>query len=241
MAIVWGGQRLNKPMQITKTRIFSVLFIALLTSSFLIIWTRDNTHNSNTKKQSVPAKTATTLQNPSMILGNKNAPVTMVEYADFLCPYCAKYSNEVEPQVKQNYIDTGKVKFEFRPIAYIASDSARAAEGGYCAADQNKFWQYHDYVYKTTWQDYYSKATPPEQIPIFKQANIKAVAVAAGLDGNAFLSCIDSGRHKAEVAKLTADAQSKGISGTPHFLINSQSFTGFAPYSVVKTTIDSFL
>lgn len=188
-----------------------------------------------------PAAVNSGVDGKAMMSGSADAPVTIVEYADFLCPYCAKYTNEVEPDVRRNYISTGKVKFVFRPMAYIAGDSARAAAGGYCAADQGKFWDYHDYVYKKTWSDYYSQGMKPDEVTLFRPDNTKSLATAAGLDSDASQLCVDSGKYSAAVKQATDEAHSRGISGTPHFLINDRDFTGFAPYSVVKTTIESFL
>ncbi len=87
------------------------------------------------------------------ILGNKNAPVTIIEFADFQCPFCEQWFKNVEGQIIKNYVDTGKAKFAFRNYAFLGQDSVTAAEGAYCANEQGKFWQYHDYLYNHQGQE----------------------------------------------------------------------------------------
>ena len=71
----------------------------------------------------------------------------MVEYADYQCPYCEKFFNNVWPDLKAKYVDTGEIKFIYQDFAFLGPDSNTAAEASHCAADQNKFWQYHDYLF----------------------------------------------------------------------------------------------
>lgn len=87
------------------------------------------------------------------ILGNKNAPVTIIEFADFQCPFCERWFNGTEGQIIKNYVDSGKAKFIFRNYAFLGQDSVTAAEGAYCANEQGKFWQYHDFMYSHQGQE----------------------------------------------------------------------------------------
>ncbi|MBI5139539.1 thioredoxin domain-containing protein [Candidatus Nomurabacteria bacterium] len=82
------------------------------------------------------------------VLGNTEAKVAVVEFADFQCPYCGKYFKEIFPEIKKQYIDTGKIKFIYTNFAFLGEESINAARGAKCAQEQNKFWEYHDYLYK---------------------------------------------------------------------------------------------
>ena len=86
-------------------------------------------------------------------LGDSSAKVTIVEFADFQCPFCEQWFKNVEGQIIKNYVDTGKAKFAFRNYAFLGQDSVTAAEGAYCANEQGKFWQYHDYLYNHQGQE----------------------------------------------------------------------------------------
>lgn len=98
------------------------------------------------------------LNNRDIILGDPNAKVTLIEYADYQCPFCSRFFTQVEPQIKKDYIDTGKVKMIYRNFAFLDTDqtgqptgykeSHLSAEAAECAKDQNKFWQYHDLLFQ---------------------------------------------------------------------------------------------
>ncbi|MCL4353667.1 DsbA family protein [Patescibacteria group bacterium] len=87
------------------------------------------------------------------IMGNKNAPVTVVEFADFQCPFCERWFKDVEPQLIKDYVNTGKIKFAYRNYAFLGQDSITAAEGAYCANEQGKFWAYHDFMFNHQQQE----------------------------------------------------------------------------------------
>lgn len=90
------------------------------------------------------------VQDKRLTKGDSAAPVKIVEYADILCPYCAKANEEIIPQIQSNYIDKKQVHYEVRLVAMISPDSQRAGEGAYCAAEQDKFWDYLDAAYQDT-------------------------------------------------------------------------------------------
>lgn len=179
--------------------------------------------------------------NASMTKGDAHAPVKMVEYADFLCPYCSKFAYNVMPSIERDYINTGKVRLEFRPVAVIAPDSQRAAEGAYCAAEQNKFWDYYQTAYDTTWSKYYAKGAKPEQVPSFHLSAIEGIAESAGLDVHAFSICVNDGRYTDTVKQATDAFQKNSWHGTPTFFINNEQYIGYVSYDVAKPVIDSFI
>ena len=104
----------------------------------------------------LPSTTPTTVdvtQGKFPILGNANAPVKIVEFADFQCPFCEQWFSQVEPQIIDKYVNTGKVSFQFQNYAFLGPDSNTAAEAAYCANDQGKFWEDYRFMYKNQGQE----------------------------------------------------------------------------------------
>jgi len=157
--------------------------------------------------------------------GPAGAPVTMVVFSDFECPYCAK-SKPVIDQVASTYGDKVRIVFRDYPLPFHAK-APKAAEAGHCADAQGKFWAYHDYVF--------------EHQDKLEVADLKAAAVAVGLDAAAFDACLDGGK-MAEVVQKNADAgKEAGVSGTPAFFINGRPLDGAQPFDAFKQIIDAEL
>jgi len=166
-------------------------------------------------------------------MGDPNAPVKIIEYADFQCPYCLHYWTETEPQIIQNYVATGKVYYEYRSVGgFIGPESADAANAAYCAADQNKFWEYHDILF-ANWTG--------ENAGDFTPDKLRQYAQAINLNLDQFNTCINTGAHTNEVDQDVTDAKAAGVTGTPAFVINGKLIEGAQPYSVFQQTIDAAL
>lgn len=179
----------------------------------------------------VPEKT--TLYDASdPFLGNPAAPVTMVEFADFQCPFCDRFFKTVEPQIIEKYVKTGKVKFVYRDFAFLGDESEWAASAAECAGEQGKFWQYHDYLYDHQ---------RGENEGAFSGANLKLFAQNLGLDISAFNACFDSAKYLEKVRKDTSDGRALGVSGTPANFINGQAITGAQPFAEFANMIDAEL
>jgi protein-disulfide isomerase len=170
------------------------------------------------------------------VLGKANAKVTIIEFGDYQCPVCRMFWREIEPRLKKQYVDTGKVKLVFRdfPIQQIHPESTMAAMAAQCAADQGKYWEYHDKIFRE--QD---RGT--DDLVRFKAADLKKWATDIRLDAAAFSECVDSGRYKDEVAKDFADGAAVGVQGTPMFFINGRVVAGAQPFPVFKKIIDEEL
>lgn len=181
------------------------------------------------------------VQDKRLSKGSENAPVKIVEYADILCPYCAKANEQIIPQIQSNYIDKNQAHYEVRLVAMIAPDSERAAEGAYCAAEQNKFWNYIDTAYKDTWDTYYSQNKSPEDVPLFSAANIYGFAQSIGLDAMQWQHCMDAGKYKDVIHKNEKAMNDMKAYGTPHFIINGNNYNGAPPFSAFKAVIDAEL
>ena len=162
------------------------------------------------------------------ILGEEDAPVTIVEFSDFQCPYCARFFEQTFPQLKENYIKTGKVKLAFRHLPLSFHQYAqKTAEASECANEQGKFWEYHDTVFNN--QDQLSDTI------------LSTWAGEIGLDVKKFDDCLESGKYKEKVQADSNDAGSYGVSGTPSFFINGKLLVGAQPYEAFQQVIDAEL
>lgn len=159
-------------------------------------------------------------------IGPETAPVTITEYADFGCTSCKAWH---QFGIKQKIIDKygEQVRFVWRDFPVITSDSPKAAEAGFCAHDQGKFWQYHDVVY--------------ENAPALSIGNLKTYAAETGLDTEKFNQCLDSGQHTADVDVDLQDALGRGFRGVPTFLVNGDPLIGPPSFEQLSSIIDSHL
>jgi len=146
-------------------------------------------------------------------MGDPKAPVKVEEFSDYQCPYCKMFGDEQEPAIVKNYVETGKVHFTYTPYSFLGPESVKAAEAAYCAADQGKFWEYHDLLFEK--QAGENKGTFSRNLFISLANDLK-------LDSTAFQSCIDTGKNTQKVQDNLKYGQSKGVSGTPYFLVNDK-------------------
>jgi protein-disulfide isomerase len=173
------------------------------------------------------------VQQSSNTLGDPSAPVKLVEYADFQCPYCRLYWQDTEKQIIANYVKTGKVYYEYRTVGgYLGEESQAAAEAAYCAGDQGKFWDYHDALF-SHWTG--------ENVGDFTPEKLQQYAASIGLDQVAFEQCLSGDKMTARVQQDLDNAQKAGIKGTPSFFINDMVIEGAQPYSVFQQAIDQAL
>lgn len=156
-------------------------------------------------------------------LGSPNAQVTIVEFSDFGCSFCAQFHKEVFPQLKAQYIDTGKVRFVYRdfPITQLHPQAQRAAEAANCAGEQGKFWEYHNKLFST--QKAWQKGS--DSADLFKE-----YAVNLDLDRVAFEMCLASGKFKTEIEEDFGDGKKYGVKGTPAFFIDGRMIEGYVPF-----------
>ena len=194
---------------------------------------------SKDDKQSstVATQTSTKEVDNILVIGDPNARVTIIEYADFKCPNCGKFHQQSGKQLRTDFIDKKLAKIEFRNVPFIASDSRPAAEGTYCANDQKKFVQYHDKVFDYMWDNYYSKDNSKEFENILTPDKLTELSAEAGLDKAVFNQCLVSGKHKSSVDADLKKSEQDGLTGTPLIIINDQKVVGPQPYSTYKTLL----
>lgn len=170
-----------------------------------------------------------------VILGDPKAPVTFIEYGDYQCPFCGRFFTQVEPQIRENYVKTGKARMVFKNFQFLGPESTAAAEAAECAKDQSKFWAYHDALYTAEVADGHENSGNLTRDLFLKLAgDIK-------MDTAAFATCIDSNKYANQVSKDTADAQTAGVNSTPTSFVNGQKLQGALPYAQFAVAIDNAL
>ncbi len=169
----------------------------------------------------------------SPFLGNKNAKITIIEFADFRCPFCERFFKDSEGQIIANYVNTGKAKFVFKHYAFLGQESVWASEAAECANEQGKFWEYHDWLY--------NNQAPESNLAYYSKVNLIKYAGKVGLDSNKFSSCLNSDKYSGRVSTDLAKGQAAGVTGTPTVFINGQSVVGAQPFSAFKSVIDGVL
>ncbi|MCE9651902.1 MAG: DsbA family protein [Nitrosarchaeum sp.] len=175
------------------------------------------------------------------IRGDQNAPITIVEFSDFQCPFCARFQTQTLPLILEQYVDTGKVKFVFRdfPIQNSHPNAMPAAVAAECANEQNKYWQFHDELFEN--QGVWNKMAITNATKVFKE-----FATKLDLNQDQFNSCLDSGKYIGEINSDLNDGRKYGITGTPGFFIGNEKIgfvkvNGAQPFEVFKSVIDSQL
>ena len=170
----------------------------------------------------------------SPILGDPSAPITIVEFGDYQCHQCFNWFHNTKPDLTHDYIETGKVNLVFVDLAFLGSDSTKAAQASYCAEDQEKYWDYHDLLYISQEPEIDGGWADSERL--------KAFAFSLGLDMELFESCLDSGKYSKRVQYNIQQARDHDVRGTPGFFIvgpdEQQQLGGAQPFSVFKQILD---
>ncbi|MCB0036453.1 MAG: DsbA family protein, partial [Anaerolineales bacterium] len=170
--------------------------------------------------------------NESPAIGSPDAPITIIEYTDFQCPYCSRHFSETFPQIKENYIDKGLVRYVFKdfplsfhPQAQLASEAAR------CADDQEAFLAMHNQLFasQSEWGNNGARDV------------FVGYAGELGLDVDSFTTCLDSGKYTEIVKADLNEGAGIGITGTPSFVVNGQLVVGALPYSTFDQAFQGIL
>ncbi len=164
--------------------------------------------------------------------GPSDAPITVYEMSDFQCPFCRTFFKDFWPAIREEYVETGKVKFTFLnlPLISIHAHAAEAHEYAMCAAAQDQFWAMHDRLFETqeTWSPM-ADATP-YFVTLAEQLN---------LDRAAFTQCIESGSVRSIVASEVRMAMQNGLNSTPTFIIEGGALQGIPPLDTWRAILDS--
>ena len=173
------------------------------------------------------------IQNGSPIMGNSNAPITVLEWGDYQCTFCYRFHENTLNIINEDFIKTGKVKLVFKDFPLNGPDSLLAAEASYCAEDQEKYWQYHDELYKN-WGG--------ERTGWITRESLDRFAVTVDLDLLEFNTCLNEHKYQNRVIALYEFGKEIGIDATPSFLVfNDQKIIkirGNQPLEVFLKTFD---
>jgi len=184
----------------------------------------------------------TSITGGDVLLGNPDAPVEIVEYSDYQCPFCIRFTMQTESQIREDYIASGKAKIIYKDLIVVDSfvsaghESADAALAANCAADQGKFWEYHDALFTIESID------DKENNGNLTKELFWAISDKLEMDRSAFESCFDSGKYLDKIASGIEEARNdlERLS-TPSFLINGQLVQGAVPYEQFTAIIEGFL
>ncbi|HMN27004.1 MAG TPA: DsbA family protein [Caldilineaceae bacterium] len=203
-----------------------VFFIALIG---LVIWANNRPSGTPASKVDLPADWVT-----GMSMGDPAAKVVVQAWEDFLCPHCQDWTATVEPKLVDEYVKTGKIRFEYHPLPLqgFQPASGMAAHSAFCAADQNSFWPYHDLLFATA----ASRGQAGFSLDVLVQ-NAKEL----GLDTAQFQQCMTSQQHSADVEASLAEASQLGLSSTPSLLINGKRMGNPFDYATIQAEIDQLV
>ena len=182
--------------------------------------------------QSLRKPADTTVQvGEGMAWGPENAKVKIVEYSDFGCSHCRDFAENQGPQLRAEYEATGKVRFEFKSFI-LGPTTAAPANAAACAADQGRFWNYHDLLFSRQGVD---------RDP-FSKASLKQYATSLALDTAKFNRCVDNDQFLPQAYRQTSEAKGLGLTGTPAIFVNGALVPGGAvPYATLKARVDAAL
>lgn len=191
-----------------------------------------------TKQPAAPVKISV---DDDPIIGNPDAPITIVEFSDFQCPFCARFHIQTLPSIMEEYIDQGKVKLVFRdfPIQSIHPNALPASIAAECAEEQGKFKEMHDILFEK--QNEWNKLETGDALSSFSQ-----YATNMGLKKESFDSCLNDGESLEEVRNDLTDGRNYGVSGTPGFFVGNDKIgyvelKGAQPFESFKKVIDAQL
>ena len=172
------------------------------------------------------------------IIGDPDAPITIIEFSDFQCPFCARFHIQTLPSIMEEYIDQGKVNLVFRdfPIQSIHPNALPAAVAAECANEQDKFKEMHDILFEK--QNEWNRQETSVVVSQFIQ-----YAAELEMEEEIFVSCISSGKHIDEIRKDLEDGRDYGITGTPGFFVGNEEIgfielKGAQPFDSFKKVID---
>lgn len=249
-----GGKMMTYVVIFLAGLVIGYLFNRVRTLEGNMVATNAGAGTGNAQQQAAANPTAAPKQDlkvadddPSM--GPKDAKITIITFEDFQCPFCGAFSGLNMEVVKsmqaqdstwqpalsnliKDYVNTGKARLVWKDYPFLGQESNYAAMAARCAQDQDKFWEFHDYLFSN------QKGENQGQ---FSKDNLKKFAATLGLNTVDFNNCVDTDKYAKKMTDAVAYGQGVGVSGTPATFINGQMVSGAVPYSQFKTIIDTEL
>ena len=218
-----------------------VALIIIIISSTVIVWylllNDDQTSPDNNPQD---ASELINEKSERLLIGQESAPVTIIKYIDFKCPNCYRFMQQAGSEIIDDYVDIGRANFEIRVLPYLGADSRLAAEGAYCANEQNKFVDYHDSVYKYLEDNYYSEGKNLDD-DVFNPDSLNIIAQISDLDISTFETCISNEEKSNQVDEDLALSEAERVTGTPTIIISDRTIVGLQPYQIYRSLIETEL
>ena len=194
---------------------------------------------SDTEREAAIQNAESSVLDAKLLIGDSSALVTVVEYFDYKCPNCNTFHRTIKPELQAKYGED-RINFELRATPIIGPDSARAARGAYCSAEQGLFNEYHDLVMNYMWDNYYKSGNfAAEFEDILTEQEILTITETLALDEASFSQCLSSLKYNPALDRDLLAAADDGVRGTPGFVIGEQSFVGTQPLSVFEALIEA--
>ncbi|HVB65053.1 MAG TPA: DsbA family protein [Nitrolancea sp.] len=209
--------------------VFGVAGVAIVLALALILIPRLG--GGDTSAIAIAPDPTPNVANNGATLGDPKAPVQVVEWANYQCPFCNQFWSTSETTFIHDYISTGKVHFQYNDLTFGWQESVDASEAAACAMDQGKFWQYHDTLFKN------QKA---ENSGGFSRSRLKTMASNMGLDMTKFNACFDGHQTASAVKAMDQAAAQQNINSTPTFFVNGKQIN-YTGWGSVKAAIDAAL
>ncbi len=165
------------------------------------------------------------------VMGSPEAPITIVEYTDYQCPYCLRHATETLPSIISNLVDAGRVRYVLKdfPLDSIHPDARFAAVAARCAGEQDAYWEMHDELFFRQ-QEWAGQGEQASTV-------YSAIAEELGLDIGEFNACLSSGRHDAAIEANAQEGSRLGVTGTPSFFISGYPIRGAQPYDLFEYAV----
>lgn len=249
----------NKLTDYMSNKLVPVLAVALIVAAFFIgsLMTKVQLLEKGTTNTQAAAQQPTAPTQPQQptkgtasvdddpVLGDANAPVTMIEFSDYECPFCKRHFDQTLPQLIKEYVDTGKMKIVYRdfPLSFHDPMATKEAVAANCAGEQGgdtAYFKYHDEIFTRTESNGNGLA----------EADLTTIATDLGLNLNSFSACLADPSKEDEIKKDVADGTAAGASGTPTFVIGKSNASGeiegdlvvgAQPFSAFQAIIDPLL
>lgn len=208
-----------------KSTLSPAMLLGIIAAAILIvvgiIWVATNANNTRL--------VATDRVGEGAVWGPADAPVKIIAYSDFGCSHCRDWAQSQEKQLRADYEASGKVRYEYKSQNIGGTPTRDAANAAECAADQGKFWDYHDALFARQ-----GTAANP-----FTKTLLKRYAAELGLDAAKFDPCVDNSAHYNDVRAQESEATGKGVNSTPTFMINGKKVEGAVPYDTFKAEVEA--
>ena len=225
--------RKERPPSDSKTKFIIIGIVAAVIVAAIAVMSMDPESIKADKPKST--KLSLDTRSGSPVLGDPSAPVTIIEFGDYQCPFCKRWNENTKPAIEEKIIETGRANLIYVDLAIIGPDSVKIHAGSYCAADQGLYWEYHDFAYASQGHENDGWAN---------SENVKLLASEiTGIDTDVFNDCLDSKKYEQRVNDNKKIATDAGARSTPSFIIvapdgTGETIIGAQPYDAFESVIN---